>query len=153
MRLRLHILAALPFAALLSACLNGPSNGSDPGPAKAAWQSNRPDRYSYRLERACFCVSTWTGPFLVEAEGGSVVRVRRVERGLPPDTVEVADNLSSYSVDSVFAWVERMAARDNYRESVEYDPVYGFPAQADFDHQKTTADDEMSLTITEFRKN
>lgn len=154
MTLPLRTLAALPLAALLGACVSGTGTIDDPGQAKSAWQASRPDKYSYRMERSCFCLAEGVGPFLVEAEGSSVVRVRRVEHlGTSPDTIEVTEKLASYSIDTAFAWVDRMLARDNYNETVEYDPDYGFPSRADFDGSKQVADDEISLRITDFRKN
>lgn len=135
---------------LLAGCSTSPDGqADDPQGQLALWTASRPAEYSYTHSRGCFCPRTYTGPFLVEARGDAVTRVRRVEG---EDTVEVTENLQSHSILSIFESVKTHLEKDNYQERVEYHPTYGHPVEAYFDGSAGVADDEFSVHVKDFRK-
>lgn len=162
MRYAFARLPSLLFAATaisvagLAGCTADPGDdlGSDLAENREKWDMNRPAQYTYTFRRSCFCPDAYMGPFLVAASADSVLSARRVEihpeTGLPPDTLIVDQGLQELSVARAFDGVEALLQEDNERESVTFDPKFGFPASVSADNPRLQ-DAYWGISISDFR--
>ena len=110
------------MAWLLGGCILDPQTRLD----TSKWNREKANlaSYSYKLTRGCFCLPDYVGPFLVEATRDSVTRVRRIDQGAEPDTIDVTESLQSFSIDSLIAETRETLARNHASASVRYHDEY-----------------------------
>lgn len=103
---------------------------------REAWRARQINDYSIEIAVGCFC--PWPShPAILEVRGGAVTALRDTtgkSLGAPREP------WSLYTVDSLFAAVERGARRLDVIE-VAYDPEYGYPAMIRGDARVGLPDD------------
>ena len=141
--LMLSALAAL----VLSSCSILPNR--DLNSAQSRWQSARVTHYRYNVHVGCFCAFTDRMPLTVEVANG-VTKSMTYSDGtpVPQDQAEWFANYSS--IDKLFTLTtEGVSKADDIK--VEYDAKYGFPSTVYIDYIRQAADDELSLSVTNFQ--
>ncbi len=70
---------------------------------------------------------------------------------LIPETDPGYENFTRYAtMDRIFSTLEAGLSGDADEVTVTYDPTYGYPSEIYFDYIKAAADDELSLSVSEF---
>ena len=137
-------LALLALVLSLAACESptGPSDREQLQEARARWDANGNDSYSFEINRGCFCV---LGGRLVEVtvKDGAVVAAQYLDSGGPVDA-----SLLGYvpTVPDLFDLIQDAIDRQAVSFVASYDPVYGYPTSIEIDYSATTADDELRYT-------
>lgn len=115
---------------------------------EALWSSRGVSDYDFTVNMNCSCPPPAGTPIRVRVRGGRAVGVydiRNPRNDLVIDGTEVPD-----SVPAMFAAVRSGIDADPDSISVEYDADYGFPVSIEIDHRRPYADDDVTLTISEF---
>jgi len=137
-------LALLALVLTLAACESptGPSDREQLLQARARWDANGSDSYSFEINRGCFCV---LGGRLVEVtvQDGAVVAAQYLDSKGPVDAT-----LLGYvpTVPDLFDLIQDAIDRQAVSFVASYDPVYGYPTSIEIDYSATTADDELRYT-------
>jgi hypothetical protein len=134
----LVVLAAMIF----SGCLTGPET-VDLAAHKAKWKKTEPAAYQYHVKRFCEC---WPEDVEVWATRDSVIRIREIGAESQSPNLHRQD----FSIDSLFAEVERALAQEYVTRKVSFNEAYGFPESVYIDFDKQIADEEYSLVISDF---
>ena len=116
---------------------------------KAKWESNEPAAYEYQYTHNCFCVPEYVGPFKVTVENSQVVKVVAVNS--IDDTWMEITPAAEHRIDALFQDIKGHLKRDPDSATVTYDAIYGFPAEAYFDMEENSVDEEWGLSITDFK--
>lgn len=114
--------------------------------ARAAWESQDIDDYSYVLRRICFCAGT-TQPARIVVENGETVSVTIVETGEPVGEHEVEFFLT---IPGLFDFVEDAIDREAHSIDVAYDPDRGIPLTISIDYEELAVDEEMAFEASQF---
>jgi hypothetical protein len=134
---------------LLAACDSptAPNELDQLADARARWQTQGSDSYSYELTRECFCVLSGRR-VTVTVEHGAVVAAEYVDSKNP---VEAA--LLSYlqTVPDLFDLIEDVLIRKVASFMASYDPNYGYPTHVEIDYSATAADDEITFTARDLQ--
>jgi Family of unknown function (DUF6174) len=142
---------AAGLACLLAACdPAAPVPGDPPSDlafARAKWSRQEPAAYSYSLRMVCFCPYD---TILVTADRDSVLAAVATGR-LARSGADTLPNPQDYSIDSLFAQLERMRKGHPRKLFYRFDPEYGFPDSVDYDGSAQIADEELTRTVFGFR--
>ncbi|MGI9595018.1 MAG: DUF6174 domain-containing protein [Acidimicrobiales bacterium] len=114
--------------------------------ARRRWRSTGFDSYSMIVTRACFCPSSTLGPMEVIVRNGQVQSVRPIDgRG------EIADwfDPDSLTIPAMFDLIESAFEADQLQ--VDFDKATGVPSRIDIDYIYLAVDDELRITIGDFR--
>jgi hypothetical protein len=141
---------SLPASSLLlSACMAAntslPLQADDE--ADNLWQKQGIVRYSYTVERACFCLPDYTRPMRVSIDGEKLVKAVYVDDGKP-----VPADIRS-ELKTMTQWlqhVEKLEAEKPHRLNVQLDAETGHLLRFDVDHHPRIADDELTVIISDF---
>lgn len=134
---------ALPIL-LLAAC-DSPTAPNEPAQladARALWQTQGSDSYTYELTRECFCVLSGR-QVSVTVENGAVVSAEYTDSKNP---VESAQLSYLQTVPDLFDLIDDALARKVASFMASYDQIYGYPTHIEIDYSASTADDEISFT-------
>ncbi len=141
-------LATMVLALATLGCVN-PTSGqrTELDAARARWQSAGLTSYRYTIARSCFCAAEVTRAVTVVVRAGAVASRTYVDTG-----AEVAPSLASSfpTVDGLFAELEEAVSRRPTVMTAAYDTVDGHLLLVFIDFVANVADDEISLTLTEF---
>ena len=115
------------------------------------WEGQNINHYRFTVAVSCFC------PFAnvevtYEVLNGQVVNQSvQSSPDNPVDEVLVNDFYQSYNtIEKIFDYVGG-AINDADETTIEYDPTYGFPTDISVDWIKQAVDDEMYLTLSNFK--
>jgi len=115
------------------------------------WRDSNMSHYRFSLNVGCFCAFRDRMPLTVEVQNEEVVAMTYLD-GTP-----VAGGDSNYATFSKHATIERIfseleagLAGGADQVTVTYDPIYGYPSDIYFDYIKNAADDELSITVSNF---
>ena len=115
------------------------------------WEGQNINHYRFTVAVSCFC------PFAnvevtYEVLNGQVVNQSvRSSPDNPVDEALVSDFYQSYNtIEKIFDYVGG-AINDADETTIEYDPTYGFPTDISVDWIKQAVDDEMYLTLSNFK--
>ena len=140
------ILIALAF--ILAACSVG---GSELSRNQQKWDSANIAHYRFTLGIGCFCVFRSQMPLTVEVLNGEVVSMATSDGSALPTTDANYAYYSSYAtMDRLFSQIESDPIRKADEVTVKYDSTRGFPSEIYFDYIKAAADDELSLSVSNF---
>lgn len=114
--------------------------------AETQWHQQKPSRYSYTLQRSCFCSPEFTKPIKIEVNGNSVSKA--TVDGLPLPLERRADALT---VEGLFNVVRKALDDKVERLDVRYDPTTGMPLSISIDRSQQIADEEMYYSTSEFK--
>ena len=117
--------------------------------ARALWESNAPNQYSYRVHRVCLCGPEGTVPYTVSVDSArTTVDISERDRsGYGVDRISATDVLT---IQRVFELVES-AVGDADRMSVEFNEFYGYPHVVSIDWSTDIIDDEYDIRIEGFQ--
>jgi hypothetical protein len=118
---------------------------------RQTWQASGITHYRFSLNIGCFCAFRNQMPIVVEVQNGEIISMTY------PDGTLVAEPDPNHEIFSKHATIERLfseleagQAGDAEEVTVTYDSARGFPSEIHFDYIKAAADDELSLTISNF---
>jgi hypothetical protein len=113
--------------------------------AEAKWSRYGPESYAYGVARSCFCPVEAIGPVWVSVVGTTVTRTY-VDSGDP-----VPASLAHLfpTVEELFDILREAYAADADEIRVTYEQDLGYPAELWIDYDRTTADEELGMTVTE----
>jgi hypothetical protein len=126
-------------------------NGDEESALRAArlrWQRQRPEAYSYVLERLCFCGREAVGPVRIEVRGDSVLSRTYTASGEP---VGLPFRQYFDPMEAVFDAVAQALERDADSLAARYDPARGYPVSVVIDYIENAVDDELTVRVSEFR--
>ena len=135
------------LALLMSSCSILPNRAL--ASARDRWRNANVSHYRYNLAVGCFCAFTQKMPLTVEVQDGKLRSM--VYKDGTPVSAEETQIFAPYStMDSLFDFTgETLRKADDVK--VDYDPAYGFPASVQIDFIRNAADDELTLTVTNFQ--
>ena len=105
------------------------------------------DHYSISIRQTCFCAGNNTREVSLRVMNNWIESFTYTD-----DQTEVAaeERQIYQTVDQMFDMVETLLNSNLYRVLVEYDPTYGYPISIFTDGQACIADDELTITMSEF---
>jgi len=113
--------------------------------ARAKWQQRQPSAYEFTLEARCFCIGIAKTPPTFRVRNGEPSTLTELDR----------DSVTFYSrrdtIDKLFAAIEWSLNRGQDNSIVRYDEEFGYPLLVELDPQRSEADDELALRVTNFR--
>jgi uncharacterized protein DUF6174 len=112
--------------------------------AEGTWARSKPTVYQFTVEVRCFCgVARHPVSFRV-SDGRS-------------ESLDSLDNPTRRAyeyydtIDKLFGALRRVATTSPFKMAVTYDPILGYPVQADLDPRADMIDDELFLRVTAFK--
>ncbi len=140
----------LTFIFILTACSFGASSELDRN--RQIWQDSGVAHYRFSLNVGCFCVFRDKMPLIVEVQNGEIISMTY------PDGTLAALTDPNYEIFSQHATIERLFTELESGQSggadevtVTYDSTLGFPSEIFFDFIKAAADDELTLSVSDFQ--
>jgi hypothetical protein len=141
------LFSSIIAALLLSSCSLLPN--FDFNAAQSRWQSAHLTHYRYDLHVGCFCAFVDRMPLSIEVENGTVKSMLYNDgTPVPQDQQEIFARYAP--IDTMFAFTADALHRAD-ETKVEYDAKYGFPATLYIDYIRQAADDELSLSASNFQ--
>ena len=109
--------------------------------AQKRWQSRNLHTYAFTLQRSCFCGNV--DPLYV------IVLNDRLGGVFDLNTGNFVDLTFGQTIDDLFTFIQ--SAIDQHASLIRavYDAANGFPTQIDYDGSAMTADDELSIRISD----
>ena len=118
---------------------------------RQTWQDSGIAYYRFSLNIGCFCAFRNQMPISVEVQNGDIISMTYPDGTLVAETDPNFEFFSKHAtIDRLFAELEAGLAGDAEEVTVTYDSVHGFPSDIYFDYIQAAADDELSLTVSNF---
>ena len=137
------------LAVILTACSAGAPTEFEKN--LQTWQDSGITRYSFSLNFGCFCAFRNRMPIAVEVQNSEIISMTYPDGTLVAETDPNYEIFSKHAtIDLLFSELEAGQAGAAEEVTVTYDSAHGFPSDIYFDYVKTAADDELSLTISNF---
>ena len=115
------------------------------------WQDSGITHYRFSLNIGCFCAFRNRMPIAVEVQNGEIISITYPDGTLVEETDPNSEIFSKHAtIERLFSELEAAQAGDAEEVTVSYDSAHGFPSDIYFDYVKAAADDELSLTISNF---
>jgi hypothetical protein len=115
------------------------------------WQDTGVTHYRFSLHIGCFCAFRDQMPLTVEVQNGEIVSMTYSDGTLVDTTDPNYEIFSQHAtIDRLFSELEAGLAGDADKVTVTYDPTHGFPNEIYFDYIQAAADDELSLSVSNF---
>jgi hypothetical protein len=111
------------------------------------WNEKKVENYSFSFKRICFCPVEYVGPQQVVVQNGKVVTVNgaayisSLRYGVIPTIPELLLTIKSH-ID-----------KKPIRQTLNFNPTYGYPTSVFFDFSEMMADDELGYEVTNFKIN
>ena len=112
------------------------------------WNALEIRNYQFTYTVSCFCGFVGPNPALITVQNGAVTRVEYL-RGLGGQGSYLTQGYPT--VDSLFAIIDRVQARDPADLDVDFDDTYHFPRTIAVDYAKNAVDDEVTYTASGFK--
>ena len=142
-------LILLTLIVILTACSFGATTEFEKN--RQTWQDSGITHYRFSLNIGCFCAFRDKMPLTVEVQNGEVISMTYPEGTLVAATDPNYETFSSHAtIDRIFVELEAGLAGGADEVTVTYDPTSGFPNDIYFDYIKGAADDELSITASNF---
>ena len=146
-RMKKTLLLFAALALLLSSCSILPNRAL--ASARNRWRNANVSHYRYNLAVGCFCAFTQKMPLTVEVQNGAL-RSMVYRDGMPVSAEEMQIFAPYSTIDNLFGFTaETLRKADDVKAG--YDATYGFPANVQIDFIRNAADDELTLTVTNFQ--
>ena len=137
------------LAVILTACSAGAPTKFEKN--RQTWQDSGITHYRFSLNIGCFCAFRNQMPIAVEVQNGEIISMTYPDGTLVAETDPNYEIFSKHAtIDLLFSELEAGQAGAAEEITVTYDSAHGFPSDIYFDYVKTAADDELSLTISNF---
>lgn len=138
-----HILTFLLFAFFTGCSVLNPENND----SRELWASKNITSYSVEYNRACFCA--YRGPVTLVVKNNKIAEILDPTTGKP---FSPARNPEWYeTIDDVFASIEELKKNKPKTLEITYDKTYGFPTTINYNQSDMIADEEFSLTLSNFK--
>ena len=112
---------------------------------RALWEASRAEDYSFVLTPICFCPQDLLDPVRISVVDGIVASVTYVESDKAPEH----DGYGRYvTIDDLFDTIQEGIDREAAQVTVSYDPVIGYPTDANIDYDARRADEEYRFTVS-----
>jgi hypothetical protein len=111
---------------------------------EATWRAQKPIRYSFKIERSCFCA-----PRVLSATFQVTGAVSKLQTSSDPSARAFFQPF--VSVDKLFSAMRR-TLQDGGRVAVVWDAKRVTPVQITLDPKVSVADDELYLTVSKFSR-
>lgn len=142
-------LILLTLIVILTACSFGTS--SDFEKNRQTWQNSGITHYRFNLNIGCFCVFRNQMPLTVEVQNGELISIKYPDGTLVAATDSNYETFASHAtIERIFSELEAGLAGGADEVTVTYDSTRGFPSDIYFDYIKAAADDELSITVSNF---
>ena len=142
-------LILLTLIVILTACSAGAPTDFEKN--RQTWQDSGITHYRFSLNIGCFCAFRNQMPITVEVQNGEIISMTSPDGTLITATDPSYETFSKYAtIDRIFSELEVGLAGDAEEVTVTYDSARGFPSDIYFDYIKAAADDELSLTVSNF---
>ncbi|MCE9646103.1 MAG: DUF6174 domain-containing protein [Chloroflexi bacterium] len=134
---------------ILAACSTGASTELEKN--RQTWQASGITHYRFSLNIGCFCAFRNQVPLTVEVQDNRVVSMAYSDGTLVAETDPNFPVFSQHAtIERIFSELEAGLTGGADEVTVTYDPVRGFPSDIYFDYIKAAADDELSLSVSNF---
>jgi len=142
-------LILLTLIVILTACSYGAPTELEKN--RQTWQDSGITHYRYSLNIGCFCAFRNQMPITVEVQKGEIVSMTYPDGTLVAKTDPNYETFSKHAtIDRIFSELEAGLAGGAEQVTVTYDSAKGFPNNIYFDYIKAAADDELSITVSNF---
>ena len=112
------------------------------------WNALEIRNYQFTHTVSCFCGFVGPNPALITVQNGVVTRVEY----LPGSGGQGSYPTQGYpTIDSLFAIIDRVQARDPADLDVDFDDTYHFPRTIAVDYAKNAVDDEVTYAASGFK--
>ncbi len=139
----------LVLTLILTACTSSAATEFDKNLAK--WQAAKITHYSYSLSVSCFCAFMDQMPVKIEMKDGEIVSVTVTNGNVITSTDDLYLILKSYAgMDMLFNQV-KAASENADKVEVTYNPSNGFPTSIAIDQIEDAVDDELYITVGDFK--
>jgi len=147
MSLRIGVMSFCLASCNSAASTYSPAEITSLSEARAQWSALRPERYRITETISCFCGTEVTRPVIVEVNGQAVTR------RYADDATAVPSEFSALfrTVDELHAFVAESVARPVASITARYNGITGVPTFISIDEYAQSADDELQITVTDFR--
>lgn len=111
------------------------------------WNEKKVENYSFSFKRICFCPVEYVGPHQVVVQNGKVVTVN----GLPYNSSERYGVIPT--IPELLITIKSHIDKKPIRQTLNFNPTYGYPTSVFFDFSEMMADDELGYEVTNFKIN
>lgn len=112
------------------------------------WNQQNISNYQYTFSNGCFCIPEARGPVVIEVRNGETVSITSVTTG---ESVDPRFFKQYSTIPKLFNVIQDAIQRQASSLNVQYNSRYGYPTQIDIDYNSQIADEEVFLTIENFK--
>ncbi len=112
------------------------------------WNQRNISSYDYTLSNSCFCIGDARGPVVIKVRNGQTTSITSVATGQPVNP-EFFQNYNT--IPKLFDVVQDAINRRAFSLNVQYNARFGYPTQINIDYNSQIADEEIFLTIENFK--
>ena len=105
------------------------------------WENKKISNYQFTLQISCYCIEEYTLPKQVVIKNNKIFSVDDVFYA------EVNDP-SFKTMEGYFKYIRNKQSENPIQESLNFDPIRGYPTYIYFDISKMIADEEIGYTIS-----
>ena len=139
----------------LSGCAGAEKNIDKPVSAQqvlnthlAQWKKTRSEKYVYEFRRNCFCPPDYRKPVIIRVNKNEVMDARFKDSNKPlPSGLKG----NRRTIDSLFQAIQDAINRKAYSIKVKYNQQYGYPESIAVDYHKMMSDEELYLSVKDFK--
>jgi hypothetical protein len=145
----MRILAAILLVGLVGAGCDSVTESPEQSQLESAlttWDDQGITSYSFTWRQGCECTPEWTQPIRVKVVNDVIVEAVSVETQQPV-SAELRAHL--LTINGVFDKIQDAVASNAFAVNVQYDSSSGAPLSIAVDYEEYTADEELSLQISE----
>ncbi len=113
------------------------------------WNRQNISSYKYTLSKSCFCTPEARGPVVILVRNGKTISITSVATGKPANP-EFFQNYNT--IPKLFDVIQDAIDRKASSLNVQYNQKLGYPTQINIDYNSQIADEELYLTIENFKK-
>ena len=111
------------------------------------WNEKKIENYSFSFKRVCFCPLEYVGPNQIVVKNGKIFTVN----GAPYNKEERYGVM--YTIPELLQVIKANIDRKPVKQTLNFNPTYGYPTSVFFDFSKMIADEEIGYEITNFKIN
>ena len=130
---------------LLCSCIK-PVDDDELSLNQKKWIGNNIANYEFTLTINCFCPPERVGPHNIKVTDNKIVSVNNS----PYDITKSGELMT---INQLFEFIKTSIANNPFKNTIEYNPTYGYPQNVYFDFNQQMADEEIGYQITSFKPN
>jgi hypothetical protein len=112
------------------------------------WNEKKIENYSFSFKRICFCTVEYVGPNQVVVQNGKVVTVNGAAYNSSNNQYGVIP-----TIPELLLTIKSHIDKKPIRQTLNFNPSYGYPTNVFFDFSEQMADDEIGYEVTNFKIN